>query len=182
MGQGLLAFAVHAAVHALWLVHDQDGLSTANQVDGALTARFLTGAVHLVLGLFPAFGLVRLFCQRGGFIPEFVDGADRDDHDLNVRAGRKVTHLAELVRVVLEEFVAFGTGVQGLEVLTGDLQCLVHPLFDGDRWHHNHELREAIALVQLEHGSQVHVGLARAGFHLHGEVQRQGRRQRLRRR
>ncbi len=54
----------------------------------------------------------------------------------------------------------------------GDLEGLVDAFLDRDRRHDDHELREPEALVQLENGAQVHVGLARSGLHLHGEVRR----------
>ncbi len=57
-------------------------------------------------------------------------------------------------------------------MVLGDLERLIHALFDRDRRYHNHKLGEAVAAIQLEDGPQVHVGLARAGLHLHREVAR----------
>jgi hypothetical protein len=50
--------------------------------------------------------------------------------------------------------------------LDGELQRPVDVLADGDRGHYDDELRPAIALVQLEDGLGVAVGLAGASFHL----------------
>jgi hypothetical protein len=81
----------------------------------------------------------------------------------------KLRTCPELGRVV-EEVVEGHARVEALEVLLGDLERLVDAFLDGDRRHHDHELGEAEALVQLEDRPQVDVGLARAGLHLHGEV------------
>ena len=53
------------------------------------------------------------------------------------------------------------------EMVHGDLKALFHALADGDGRHDHDELRPAVALVQLEHGLDVHIGLARARLHLH---------------
>ena len=131
-----------------------------DQVDGLLAAGLLAVLVEVVDVL-------------------LVDGADRHHHDLDVRAGGEVAHLAELGGVV-EEVLEGGVGVEGAEVLLGDLERLVDALLDGHRRHDDDELGEAVAPVQLEDRAQVDVGLARAGLHLHGEIaggQRGGRRQ-----
>ena len=61
-----------------------------------------------------------------------------------------------------------------------DLERLVDAFLDRDRRHDDHELGEAVELVQLKDRAQVDVGFARAGLHLDREVagrQRRGRRQ-----
>jgi hypothetical protein len=55
-------------------------------------------------------------------------------------------------------------------VLRRHLNGVIDALLDRHRGHHDDELGEAVALVQLEDGAQIDVGLARAGLHLHGEV------------
>ena len=72
-----LPAAFQAAVHALRLVHDQDGPGRLDEVDGLLAAGLLAVLVEVVDVL-------------------LVDGADRHHHDLDVRAGGEVAHLAEL--------------------------------------------------------------------------------------
>ena len=57
-------------------------------------------------------------------------------------------------------------------MLFRDLKRLVNSLLDSHRWNHDDELRKAVALVQLEDGAQINVGLAGAGFHLHSEIAR----------
>ena len=137
-------------VHALRLVHDDDRPRRLDQVDRLLAAGLLAVLVEVVDVL-------------------LVDGADRHHHDLDLGAGGKVAHLAELGGVV-EEVVEGHAGVEALEVVLGDLERLVDALLDGDRGHHDHELGEAVAPVQLENRAQVDVGLAGAGLHLDGEV------------
>ncbi len=88
----LLALPFQAAVHALRLVHDQDGPGGPDQVDGLLAAGLLAVLVEVVDIL-------------------LVDGADRHHHDLDVRAGGEVAHLAELGRVV-EEVLEGRVGVE----------------------------------------------------------------------
>ena len=100
-----------------------------------------------------------------------VDRADRHHHDLNIRAGGEVAHLAELAGVV-KEVLEGRVGVEGAEVLFGDLERLVNALLDRHRRDDDDELGEAITAVQLEDRAQVDVGLARAGFHLDGEIAR----------
>ena len=91
---GLLALAVEPAFHALRLVHDEDGARRPDQIDGLLPARLFAGAIHHVLRFLASGGLVRFLRLRLLLIAELVDRADRDHHDLNLRAGRKVAHLA----------------------------------------------------------------------------------------
>jgi hypothetical protein len=47
---------------------------------------------------------------------------------------------------------------------------VIDAFLDRHRRHHDDELGEAVALVQLEDGAQIDVGLAGAGLHLHGEI------------
>ena len=98
-----------------------------------------------------------------------VDGADGHHHDLDLRAGGEVAHLPELGRVV-EEVLERHAGIERPEVVVGELERLVHSLLDRHRRHHDHELGETVALVQLEDRAQVDVGLPGPGFHLDGEV------------
>ena len=78
-----LAAPLQAAVNALRLVHNQDRARCADQVNRLFPARFLCVLVKVVDVL-------------------FVDGTNRHDHDLDIRASREVAHLAELGRVIKE--------------------------------------------------------------------------------
>ena len=97
-----------------------------------------------------------------------VERLDVDHHHVDAGVRGKALQLVQALGVVDEEprllAVAFG------EVVGRDLQRLVDPFADGDRWHHDDELRPTVALVQLENGLDVTVGLARAGLHLDVEV------------
>ena len=53
------------------------------------------------------------------------------------------------------------------EVIRSDFERLLHALTNGDGRHDNDEFAPAIALVQLEHGLDVDIRLARSGFHFH---------------
>ena len=98
-----------------------------------------------------------------------MDRADRHHHDLYLRAGRKVAHLAQLTGVV-EKIFERCVGVQRTEVLFGDLECLIDALFNGNGRNDNDKFCEAVTAIQLKDGAQVDIGLACAGLHLHGEM------------
>ena len=90
--QRLFAPSLQAAVHALRLVHDQDGARGLDQVDGFLAAGLLRVLVEVVDVL-------------------LVDRPHGDDHDLDMRTGGKVADLAELGGIV-EEVLKGGVGVK----------------------------------------------------------------------
>lgn len=50
------------------------------------------------------------------------------------------------------------------------LERLVDALFDCNRWHHDDELGETIALVQFEDGAKIDVCLAGSRLHLNSEI------------
>ena len=47
----------------------------------------------------------------------------------------------------------------------------LHALTDRHRRHQNDEFGKPVTLGQLERGTQIHVGFARTGFHLHIKLQ-----------
>ena len=55
-------------------------------------------------------------------------------------------------------------------MLASGLKALEDALADGDAWHHDDELGDAVAVVQLVDGADVYVGLAGARLHFDGEV------------
>lgn len=93
----------------------------------------------------------------------------RRDHHPD-RRGRGEVDDPRQVRAVIDEAFERHPVIQLAEVLTGLLDRLLHPLAYRDRGHHDHELGEAIAPVQLEDGAQVNIGLARPRLHFDGEV------------
>ena len=113
--QAPLATPFQAAIHALRLVHDQDRPGGPDQIDGLLAAGLLAVLVEVVDVL-------------------LVDRADRHHHDLDVRAGGEVAHLAQLGwnrrgNSPSKRHV----GVEGAEMLLGDLERLVDALLDRHR-------------------------------------------------
>ena len=52
------------------------------------------------------------------------------------------------------------------KMVCGYLKGFLHALADSDTRHDDNELTPAVLLVQLEHGLDVDIGLACAGFHL----------------
>ena len=109
--------------------------------------------------------------MRRFFVAEFIDGTNGHHHDLNLRAGSKVTDITQLGRVVDEE-VEWSARVKGFQVVGGGLDCVVNAFLDCHRGHHNDELGKAVPLVQLKYSAQIDVGLPGAGFHFHGEISR----------
>ncbi len=71
----LFSLTLQAAIDALRFIHDNDRKGCLYQVDRLFTAGFLTVFIEVIHVL-------------------FVDGADGHHHDLNIRTGGKITHLA----------------------------------------------------------------------------------------
>src|SRR5690606_28812426 len=143
---------LQTTVDALRLVHNDDGTGCPDQVNGRFAACLFTvlvEVVHLLL----------------------VDGPNGHDHDLNGRAGGEIAHLSQSGRIV-EEIIKGLSGIESLEVVLGDLKCLIDAFLDGNGRHYNDEFRKAKALVQFEDGAQINIGLASARLHFHGEVTR----------
>ena len=91
------------------------------------------------------------------------------NHDLQLVGIAEVAYLLQASGIV-GEAVHLQAIIQSAEMLPHDADGFIHTLLDGDGRHHYHKLAEAISFVQLVDGAQVHVGLARAGLHFHGEM------------
>src|SRR5690606_35397371 len=100
--EGLLPLAGEAAVDALRLVHDHDGVRGTDEVDGPLAAGLLAVLVEVVDVL-------------------LVDGPDGDHHDLDLRACGEGANLPE-VRGIVEEVLEGDAGVEPAEVVLRDLE------------------------------------------------------------
>ena len=148
--QGGPALAGQAALDALRFIHNQDGMGGPHQVNGLFAAGFFVGLVDAVE------------------LP-LVDGPHGDDHYLEVGAGGKVTHLAQLGGII-EEMLKGDAGIEGAEMVGHHFNRLVDALFNGDRRHHDGELGKAVLPVQLKDGAEIDIGFAGAGFHFHGEI------------
>ena len=59
----------------------------------------------------------------------FVDGTNRHHHNLDLRAGSKITHLPQL-RGVIEEIFKRHASIEPLKMLFGNLKGFVNPLLD----------------------------------------------------
>ena len=68
---------LQAAIHALRFIHDEDRTGCLDQVNGFFAAGLFAVLIEVVHVL-------------------FIDCADRHHHDLNMRAGGEIAHLAEL--------------------------------------------------------------------------------------
>ena len=95
-------------------------------------------------------------------------GLDVDHHYIDARVRGKAFQLMQPLGVIDERTQLLP--VLLLEMLGRHLDRLGNAFADGDAGHHDDELRPAIPLVQLEHGTQVDIGLARAGLHLDVQV------------
>ena len=84
--------------------------------------------------------------------------------------GRTGPNLAELLGVV-DEIIETDGVVEALEMLLGHLEGFVGAFLDGDRWHGDDELGEAVATIQLEDASEVRIDFAWPGFHLNSKVE-----------
>ena len=102
-------------------------------------------------------------------IKALAEGGDIEDHDGDVVVDGKGAHILWPAAVV-DVGIIHHAFIDGLEVLPGDLQGLGYTLLDGDAGHHDDELLEAVGLVQLKDGAQIHIGLAGAGLHLNIKV------------
>ena len=90
-----------------------------------------------------------------------------DDHHVDARVAGEAVYLGELLRVVDEVLHALAV-FQGEMLLHGE-KTLIYALSDGDAGHYDDKLGPAILLVQLKHGLDVGIGLARTRLHLDGE-------------
>ena len=91
-----------------------------------------------------------------------------DDHDIDAGIAGKGIQLIQVAAVVDKEPCLFAVALH--KVIGSDLKGLLYAFTDGDTRHNNDKFAPTIPLVQLEHGLDVNIGLACAGFHL--DIQR----------
>ena len=87
-----------------------------------------------------------------------------DDHDVDAGIAGKGIQLIQVAAVVDKEPCFFAVAFH--EMIGSDLKRLLYTLTDGNARNNNDEFAPTIPLVQLEHGLDVNIGLACAGFHL----------------
>ena len=150
----------HLAAHLLRLIHDDDRPVGGDHVDGPAAAEFIPlGVDDTRCGVALAALHVLLFVHGHSEVLHV------DDHHVDAAVRGEAVQLVQVGAGVDEEPRLFV--VQLHEVILSDFKGLLHALANGDGRHHDDELRPAVSLVQLEHGLDVDIGLARAGLHLH---------------
>ena len=87
-----------------------------------------------------------------------------DDHDIDAGIAGKGIQLIQVAAVVDKEPCLFAVALH--KVIGSDLKGLLYAFTDGDTRHNNDKFAPTIPLVQLEHGLDVNIGFACAGFHL----------------
>ena len=152
--EGLQRLLRHVAAHLLRLVHDDDRAICGNDVNRAAALKLVALRVDDARFLAPA-----ILFQRSG------EGLRVDNHHIDAAVGRKAVQLVQVGAGIDEEPRLFPVMLH--EMVNGDLEGLLHALANGDGRHDHDELAPAIALVQLEHGLDVDIRLARSGFHFH---------------
>ena len=140
-----------ATLHLLRFIQDQDRAVGTDHVDG-------------LAGL----EVVQLFIDAPVVLARCVEGLHVDHHHVDACIRRKTLQVVQLLGVVDEEARLLLVGLQ--KVLGGDVQRLGHALSDGDAGHDNDELAPAVTAVQLEDRLDIAIGLTRACFHLHVQV------------
>ena len=87
-----------------------------------------------------------------------------DDHNIDAGVAGERIQLIQVAAVVDKEPCLFAVALH--KVIGSDLKGLLYAFTDGDTRHNNDKFAPTIPLVQLEHGLDVNIGLACAGFHL----------------
>ena len=87
-----------------------------------------------------------------------------DDHDIDAGIAGKGIQLIQVAAVIDKEPCLFAVALH--KVIGSDLKGLLYAFTDGDTRHNNDKFAPTIPLVQLEHGLDVNIGFACAGFHL----------------
>ena len=130
LAEGFPTMPFQAAINALRFVHNDNGLRGPDQVNGLLATRFLSVLVEIVHVL-------------------FVDGPDRDHHDLNVWTGGEVAYLAEFGGVVEEELER-SIGVENAEMIFGDLEGFIDAFFNRDGGYDNDKFGETVVFMEFK--------------------------------
>ena len=145
--------------HLLRFVQNQDRAVGGNHINRAAGAELVPLGVNnsrsgITLAAFHVLVLVH-GCRKRLCV---------DDHDIDAGIAGKGIQLIQVAAVVDKEPCLFAVALH--KVIGSDLKGLLYALTDGDTRHNNDKFAPTIPLVQLEHGLDVNIGLACAGFHL----------------
>ena len=156
--QGFLSGRVLFA-HLLRFIQNQDRAVGCNHINRAAGAELIPLGVDnsrsgITLATFHVLVLVH-GCRKRLRV---------DDHDIDAGIAGKGIQLIQVAAVVDKEPCLFAVALH--KVIGSDLKGLLYAFTDGDTRHNNDKFAPTIPLVQLEHGLDVNIGLACAGFHL----------------
>ena len=141
------------AAHLLRLVQNDDRAVCLNNINRAAGAELIALRVNDAR-LFTASVLFQRGCKR----------LRVDDHHIDAGVGRKVVKLVQVGAVINEETRFLSVILH--KMVGGDLKRLFHALTDRNGGNDHNKLTPAVLLVQLEHGFDIDIGFACAGFHL----------------
>lgn len=136
-------------IHALWLVHNNNGICVLYVPHGSFAAQLVLCLVDDIL--------------------RFFKGVDVDNHNLNGGAGCKLAHIGELCRIVNEK-AAGHIVVLVAKVFSGNFKGFIHALTNRHGRNNNNKLGKAVALVQLKDAFRVDISLAGTCFHLNAKL------------
>ena len=156
-----LVALIHAQ-HTLRLIDDHDRVTLAEHIDRTAAAKLITLVEDYACRLVSPCALTLLLVHRR------VEGLRVDNHHVHTGIAGKGINLRELLGVIDEVLHALAVVFPG-KVLLHTLKALQHTFAYGDAGDHHHELCPAVTLVQLIHGLDIGIGLARTRFHLDGE-------------
>ena len=143
----------YIAAHFLRLIQDDDRAVCFDNINRAARAELITFRVNDAR-LFAASVLFQRGCKR----------LCVDDHHIDAGIGGKVVELVQVGAVINEETRLFAVILH--KMFGGDLKGFFHALTDRNGGNDHNKLAPAVFLVQLEHGFDVDIGFAGAGFHL----------------
>ena len=156
-----LVALIHAQ-HTLRLIDNHDRVTLAEHVDRTAAAKLITLVEDDACRLVSPCALTLLLVHRR------VEGLRVDNHHVHTGIAGKGINLRELLGVIDEVLHALAIVFLG-KMLLHTLKALQHPFAYGDAGDNHYELCPAITLVQLVHGLDIGIGLARTRFHLDGE-------------
>ena len=143
----------YIAAHLLRLVQNDDRAVCLNNINRAAGTELIPFGIDNT-----GFLALAILFQRGG------KRLRVDNHHIDAGVGRKVVELVQVGAVINEEPCFLSVILH--KMVGGDLKGFLHALTDCNRGNDHNKLAPAVLLVQLEHGFDVDIGFAGAGFHL----------------